>query len=83
MGRLELPMPEMGKSLEAAATDLEARIRAHVPAELKESVAVTAFKRDNATGLAIEYDDRAENHVYAAIEYPVGGDKGEFADPSR
>ena len=59
MGKLELPMPEMGKGLKAAAKDLETRIRAHVPAEFRESVAVTAFKRGKVTGLAIEYDDRA------------------------
>ena len=58
MGKLELPMPEMGKGLKAAAKDLETRIRAHVPAEFRESVAVTAFKRGKVTGLAIEYDDR-------------------------
>ena len=83
MGRLELPMPELGKGLGAAAKDLETRIRAHVPAKFKESVAVTVFKKGSATGLAIEYDDRAENHVYAAIEYPVGDEKGESVDPSR
>ncbi len=83
MGRLELPMPEMGRGLKAAAEDLEKKIRAHVPAEFKRSVAVTAFKRGKATGLAIEYDDRAENHVYAAIEYPAGGNRGESVDPSR
>ncbi|OGS56636.1 MAG: hypothetical protein A3K60_01350 [Euryarchaeota archaeon RBG_19FT_COMBO_56_21] len=83
MGKLELPMPDMGKGLKAAAKDLETKIRAHVPVEFKKSVAVTAFKRGKATGLAIEYDDRAENHVYAAIEYPVGGGKGESVDPSR
>ena len=83
MGKLELPMPEMGKGLKAAAKDLEARIRAHVPAEFKESIAVTTFKKGDATGLAVVYDDRAENHVYAAIEYPAGSGRGESIDPSR
>ena len=73
MGRLELPLPEMRKgsrALEAAAKDMQARIRNQVPPELKDSIVVRMFKRGRATGLAIEYDDRAENFVYMAMEHP-------------
>jgi len=73
MGRLELPLPEIGrgaKSLEAAAKDMQARIRNQVPTELKDTIVVKTFKKGKATGVAIEYDDRAENFVYMAMEYP-------------
>jgi hypothetical protein len=72
MGRLELPLPEIGKPLEAHAKDMQARLREHVPTGLRESVKVTAFKKGDKTGIAIEYDDRAENFVYSAMEYPRG-----------
>jgi len=83
MGRLELPIPDLANSLTGAATDLEAKIRAHVPPKYKDSVTVTVFRKGKTTGLAIEYDDRAENLVYAAIEYPAGEARGEKVDPSR
>lgn len=73
MGILELPLPELGKgakSLEAAAKDMQARIRKQVPAELRNTVVVRTYKRGKSTGVAIEYDDRAENFVYVAMEYP-------------
>jgi len=75
VGRLELPLPEIGTPLEAHAKDMETRIRAHVPSELRKSVRVKAFKKGDRTGIVIEYDDRAENFVYTAMEYPRGGGK--------
>ena len=73
MGRLELPLPDLGKSgrsLEEAAKDMQTRIRKRVPPELRDTIVVKAFKRGKATGVAIEYDDRAENLVFVAMEYP-------------
>ncbi len=73
MGRLELPLPELGegsRTLDDASEKMQARIRKQVPPELRDSVIVTAFKKGKSTGLAIEYDDRAENYVYMAMEYP-------------
>lgn len=73
MGRLELPLPELGegsKSLDDASKKMQARVRKQVPLELRDSVIVKVFKKGKSTGLAIEYDDRAENYVYMAMEYP-------------
>ena len=73
MGRLELPLPEIGKgeeSLESAAARMQDRIRNQVPEHLRNTIIVKAFKKGKTTGLAIEYDDRAENYVYFAMEYP-------------
>ena len=73
MGRLELPLPEMGKgskSLVEAAKDMQARLRDRVPTELRNTIVVKTFKKGKVTGVAIEYDDRAENFVYTAMEYP-------------
>jgi hypothetical protein len=70
MGRLELPLPEMGRSLETHAKDLQERIREHIPEKLRMTVVVKTFKKGDRTGIAIEYDDKVENLVYAAIEYP-------------
>lgn len=84
MGRLELPIPELGPgdmSLSAAAKSIQAKIRKQIPPKLRDSVVVTAFKKEGRTGLAIEYDDRAENFVYMAMEYPRGGQKEESAVP--
>jgi len=75
VGRLELPLPEIGTPLKAHAKNMQARIRAHVPSELRKSVRVKAFKKGDKTGITIEYDDRAEGFVYTAMEYPRGGDK--------
>lgn len=75
MGRLELPLPEIGIPLKAHAKDMQARMRAQVPTELRKSVKVKAFKKGEKTGIVIEYDDRAENFVYTAMEYPRGGGK--------
>jgi hypothetical protein len=81
VGRLELPLPEMGKPLEEHAKHMEARIKAQTPKGLRDSIVVRTFRRGKATGLAVEYDDRAENFVYAAIEYPRGGGKEESVEP--
>ena len=81
MGRLELPLPEMGRPLKERVKDLQAKIRAHAPPELRSSIIVTAFKKGDRTGIAIKYDDRAESFVYTAIEYPKGGGRGESASP--
>ncbi len=82
--KLELPMPELGEgTLEAAASDLQRRIRIQTPPSLRESVKVRPFREGARTGLAIEYDDRAENFVYAAIEYPIGSGKAETVEPRK
>lgn len=73
MGRLELQLPDLGKgakSIEAAAEDMQARIRKRVPPELRSTIVVKAYRKGKVTGVAIEYDDRAENFVYMAMEYP-------------
>jgi predicted peptidase len=73
VGRLELPLPELGKgvkSIEAAAEVMQTRIRKQVPPELRSTIVVKTFKKGKTTGVAIEYDDRAENYVYMAMEYP-------------
>lgn len=87
MGRLELPLPELGKdakkNLESAAKDMEKMIRERTPADLKDSIVVTTYRSAKGTGIVIEYDDRAENLVYAAMEYPRPGRKEESAVPRR
>lgn len=68
-----MPLPVLAKganSLEAAAKDMQARIREQVPQELRETIVVKTYTKGKATGVAIEYDDRAENYVYIAMEYP-------------
>jgi len=70
MGRLELPLPELDRSLETHAKDMQKKIRAHVPEKMRDTVVVKAFKKGKTTGIAIEYDDKIENLVYSAIEYP-------------
>jgi hypothetical protein len=72
---LELPLPEIGAPLKAHAKHVQARIRAQVPDELTKSIKVKVFKKGQRTGIVIEYDDRAENLVYAAMEYSRGGGK--------
>jgi len=78
-------MPELGKgskdSLKDAAHDLQAKIRAQTPKELRDSIIVKAFKKGKSTGIAIDYDDRAENFVYIAMEYPRPGEKEETVSP--
>lgn len=84
MGKLEIPLPELGEgkqSLASSAKELESRIKSQVPAPLRESIKVRPFRNRSRTGLAIEYDDRAESFVYAALEYPKGGGREEYAEP--
>ena len=87
MGRLELPLPEFGKvardNLNTAARNMEAKIRAQTPVELRESIIVRTYKKGDSTGIAIEYDDRAENYVYVAMEYPRPGRKEESVIPRK
>jgi len=71
MGRLEIPLPEIGESLSTNARKLEERIKQQTPTALRNSIRVGTYKKGNHTGLAIEYDDRAENFVYTAMEYPL------------
>ena len=80
MGKLELPLPEIGKSLESHAKDMQARIRDQTPKELRSSIVVRTYRKGQQTGLLIEYDDRAENFVYMAMEYPKGTSKEETAE---
>lgn len=86
MGRLELPLPRLGKGkrlLESVAEDMQERIRAQAPKELRASIRVSPFKKGESTGVAIEYDDRAERFVYVAIEYPAGSGKKEVVAPRK
>lgn len=76
--RLELPMPDLGReigSLEDSAKDMEARIRSKAPQELRKTIRVRVLKKGGMPSIVIEYDDKAENYVYAALEYPKGGKK--------
>lgn len=84
MGRLELPIPELGnESLSWSAKALEKRIRAQVPPSLRDSVTVRPFKKGERTGVLIDYPDEAESHVFVAIEYPKGGARNEDSVPRR
>lgn len=78
MGRLELPMPKLGRStqfLESHANDMQERIRARVPKEFRNSVVVRPFRRRGSSGLAVEYDDKIEALVFSAIEDPGSGQR--------
>ena len=71
MGRLELPMPELGRGtqfLSSSAERMQEQIRSKVPEEYRASIEVRPFKRRGSSGLSIEYDDRAEHFVMAALE---------------
>ena len=87
MGRLELPLPEFGKAgtgnLKTAARNMEAKIRAQTPVALRESIVVRTFKKGGGTGIEIEYDDRAENFVYIAMEFPRPGRREETITPRK
>jgi hypothetical protein len=87
VGRLELPMPELGKGgkdhLKAAAEEMQERIRARAPPELRNTIVAKTYKKGKSTGIAIEYDDRAENLVYIAMEYPRPGRKEESVVPRK
>lgn len=86
MGRLELPLPDLGLgqgSVKESVMEMEARIRAQAPPDLRDTIRVKTFKKGEMSGIVIEYDDRAENCVYAAMEYPRGGGKQESVAPSN
>jgi hypothetical protein len=71
MGRLELPLPELGRGtqfLSSSADRMQEQIRSKVPEEYRASIVVRQFKRRGSTGLSIEYDDRAEPFVMVALE---------------
>jgi len=70
VGKLELPLPELGMSLDESAKELQERISSQVPEEFRGSIVVRAFRTGERTGLEVSYDDDVENLVYAAIEYP-------------
>lgn len=75
MGRLELPLPELGRGtqfLSASAEQMQERIRAKVPQEYRSSIVVRAFKRRGSSGLSVEYDDLAEPFVFAVLEEKRG-----------
>lgn len=77
MGRLEMPLPDMGggmERLEVAARKIRASILANVPVRFRDSISVRPFGESGRTGIAIEYDDLAEPFVYAALEYPRDGE---------
>jgi hypothetical protein len=86
MGRLELPLPELGKAgkkdLDGAARKMQRSIRQRVPADLKDTIVVKTYRTAKGTGIAVEYDDRAEDFVYAAVEYPRPG-RSEKSDLTR
>lgn len=86
MGRLELPLPQLGKgkqSLEVVAKEMQEKIRARAPKDLRETITVKPFTKGKQTGLSIDYDDRAESFVYVALEYPAGSGKEETAIPRK
>ncbi len=86
MGKLWLPMPQLGKgehSLEVVAKHMQDKIRAQAPKDLGDTITVKPFTKGKSTGLAINYDDRAERYVYVAIEYPAGSCKEESATPRK
>lgn len=70
-----MPLPELGGRLKERAEAVQTMIRAQTPPELRSSIRVTPYEKGGKTGLAIEYDDRAENFVYIAMEYPRDGGK--------
>ncbi len=86
MGELELRMPDLAKgplSLEAQGKALEKRIKNGLPRELRESVIVRVYRSDTGSGLRIEFDDRAEQMVLIAVEYPTGSEREECVAPPR
>lgn len=71
MGKIELPMPELGRGtqfLNSSADRMQEDIRSKVPEEYRSSIVVRPFKRRGSTGISVEYDDRAEASVLAALE---------------
>jgi len=73
MGRLELPLPKLGRGtqfLDSSAERMQDMIRSKVPEEHRKSIVVRPFKRRGSSGLSVEYDDKVEALVLAAIEQP-------------
>lgn len=71
VGVIELPLPKLGRGtqfLSSSADRMQEMIRSKVPEEYRSSVVVRPFKRRGSTGLSVEYDDRAESAVMAALE---------------
>lgn len=71
MGVIELPLPELGRGtqfLSSSADRFQERLRSKVPEEYRASVVVRPFKRRGSTGLSVEYDDKVESLVLAALE---------------
>lgn len=83
MGKLVLPLPELGISIDESADEMQARIRERVPEKLRASISVKALREGSKTGLEVSYDDRAENFVYSAIEYPRVSGRKETAEPKN
>ncbi len=75
MGRLELPLPKLGRGtqfLDSSAERMRDMIRSKVPEEYRASIVVRPFKRRGSSGLSVEYDDAAERFVLAALEQTEG-----------
>jgi len=76
-------LPELSNdSLSWAAKDMEKRIRAKAPSNVRQSIVVRPFRKGEKTGIYIEYDDSAEQLVYVAIEYPKGSGLHEDVAPT-
>ncbi|MGD9962717.1 MAG: hypothetical protein AB7S97_02295 [Thermoplasmata archaeon] len=66
-------MPKLGRGtqfLDSSAERMQEIVRSKVPAEYRTSVVVRPFKRRGSTGLSVEYDDKVEALVLAALEQP-------------
>lgn len=75
MGRLELPLPKLGRGtqfLDSSADRMQEMVRSKVPEEYRASIVVRPFKRRGSSGLSVEYDDKVEGIVMAAIEQSEG-----------
>lgn len=71
MGKIELPMPELGRGtqfLSSSADRMQEDLRSKVPERFRASLVVRPFKRRGSTGISVEYDDAAEPFVLAALE---------------
>ena len=70
---MELPLPELGRGtqfLDSAAERMQEKLRSKVPAEHRSSIVVRPFKRRGSSGMSVEYDDKVEGLVLAALEQP-------------
>jgi len=78
MGRIELLVPDLGKekrSLEFVTEEIQKMIREKVPEEFRDSVFVKTFEREDRSGIAIEFDDRAESFIHVALETSETGEE--------